>query len=46
MQNKEMKSLSESVMKLFRKQIFIPIAALLVLAVFNLITDPPSLRLH
>lgn len=26
--------------KLFRKQIFIPIAALLILAIFNLITDP------
>ena len=45
MQNKEMKSLSESVMKLFRKQIFIPIAALLVLAVFNLITDPSFFKI-
>ena len=42
MQTKEMKklNLSEFFMKLFRRQIFIPIAALLLLAIFNLITDP------
>ena len=45
MQNKERKRLSESVMKLFRKQIFIPIAALLILAVFNLITDPSFFKI-
>src|SRR5574344_3108517 len=42
MQTKEMKklNLSEFFMKLFRRQIFIPIAALLLLAIFNLIADP------
>ena len=28
------------IQKIFRRQIFIPIAALLILAVFNLIADP------
>ncbi len=42
MQSKEIKksNISEVFMKLFRRQIFVPIAALLLLAVFNLITDP------
>lgn len=40
MQSKEKTSISELLKKLFRQQIFIPIAALLLLAVFNLITDP------
>lgn len=42
MQSKEMKNINitESIKKLVKKQIFIPIAALLILAVFNLITDP------
>lgn len=45
MKNKQTKSLSESVMKLFRKQIFIPIAALLILAIFNLIIDPSFFKI-
>ena len=47
MQTKEMKklNLSEFFMKLFRRQIFIPIAALLLLAIFNLITDPSFYRI-
>lgn len=42
MQSKEIKksNVSEFFKKLIRRQIFIPIAALLLLAVFNLITDP------
>lgn len=41
MQNKvKTSNLSEIFMTLVRKQIFIPIAALLVLAIFNLIMDP------
>ena len=28
------------IQKIFRRQIFIPIAALLILAIFNLIADP------
>ena len=31
---------------LFRQQIFIPIAALIILAVFNLIVDPQFLQDH
>lgn len=42
MESKRMKQPSKSsiVSKLFSKQIFIPIAALLILAIFNLIADP------
>lgn len=42
MQSKEIKksNVSKFFKKLIRRQIFIPIAALLLLAVFNLITDP------
>ncbi len=42
MQNTDKKqlNLSEVFGKLFRQQLFIPIAALLILAVFNLIADP------
>ena len=42
MQSKENKKTgaSEILGRLFRRQIFIPIAALLLLAIFNLITDP------
>lgn len=47
MQKKEMKksSGSEWIGKLFRKQIFIPVAALLLLALFNLITDPAFFKI-
>ena len=42
MQSKALKKtgMVEICSKLFRKQIFIPIAALLLLAIFNLINDP------
>ena len=42
MQMKEIKksNISDFFSKLFKKQIFIPIAALLLLAIFNLISDP------
>lgn len=42
MQSKVIKKsgISEVLGRLFRRQIFIPIAALLLLAIFNLITDP------
>ena len=42
MQNKSKTTfkISDFLMKLVRRQIFIPIAALLLLAVFNLVTDP------
>lgn len=47
MQSKEMKNvnMTESIKKLVKKQIFIPIAALLILAVFNLITDPSFFKI-
>lgn len=47
MQSKEMKNINitESIKKLVKKQIFIPIAALLILAVFNLITDPSFFKI-
>ena len=33
------------IQKIFRRQIFIPIAALLILAIFNLIADPPFYKI-
>lgn len=47
MQSKEIKksSAKNTMMKLFRRQIFIPIAALLVLGLFNLIMDPSFFRI-
>ena len=47
MQSKKMKkvNMTESIKKLVKKQIFIPIAALLILAVFNLITDPSFFKI-
>src|SRR5574344_2487699 len=47
MQTKEMKklNLSEFFMKLFRNQIFIPIAAMLILLIFNLIADPSFFKI-
>lgn len=38
--NTRSKTASEIITGMFRKQIFIPIAALLILAIFNLIVDP------
>ncbi|MBR6761201.1 MAG: ABC transporter permease [Oscillospiraceae bacterium] len=38
-------TVSELLMKLFRRQIFIPIAALLLLALFNLIADPSFFKI-
>jgi len=37
--------ISNSLIKLFKRQIFIPIAALLLLALFNLIADPSFFRI-
>lgn len=47
MQNKDIKKsgVSEFFTSLFRRQIFIPIAALLALALFNLIMDPTFFRI-
>lgn len=47
MQNKKTGKLnvSEFFKNLFRKQIFIPIAALLLLAIFNLVTDPSFFKI-
>lgn len=46
MQNQVKKSsVSEFFMRLFRRQIFIPIAALLLLAIFNLIMDPSFFKI-
>lgn len=47
MQNKEIKKsgVSEFFTSLFRKQVFIPIVALLALALFNLIMDPAFFRI-
>ena len=42
---KKKTSISEFFGKLLRKQLFIPIAALLILAVFNLIADPSFYRI-
>lgn len=47
MQNEKLKkfNVSEFFMNLFRRQIFIPIAALLLLTVFNLVTDPSFFKI-
>ena len=39
------KNLLDGLKKLFRNQIFIPIAALLILAIFNLVTDPSFFKI-
>ncbi len=39
-------SVAELFSKIVRRQIFIPIAALLLLAIFNLVTDPSFYRSH
>ena len=49
MENKEIKKKSGTagfLNGLFRRQIFIPIAALLALALFNLIMDPSFFRIN
>ncbi len=47
MQNKETKkvNISDLFKKLIKRQIFIPIAALLILAIFNLIADPSFFKI-
>lgn len=47
MQNKKMKkfNVSEFFMNLIRRQIFIPIVALLLLTIFNLVTDPSFFKI-
>ena len=45
MQNEKRFNVKEFFMKLFKRQIFIPIAALLLLALFNLIVDPSFYRI-
>ena len=45
MKNNEKSKASEVFGKLFRRQIFIPIAALVVLALFNLIADPSFFKI-
>ena len=45
MQNEKRVNVKEFFMKLFKRQIFIPIAALLLLALFNLIVDPSFYRI-
>ena len=43
--NASAKSTSEFLLKLFRRQIFIPIAAILLLMLFNLIVDPSFFKI-
>ena len=45
MQSKNKSNVSEIFGKIFRRQIFIPIAALVLLAVFNLIMDPSFFKI-
>ena len=45
MSNTKKMSISDIFGKLFRNQIFVPIAAMLILLIFNLIADPSFFRI-